>query len=181
MRLVVGLGNPGGEYTYTRHNVGFLVLDSLVNKLLEEVQNPDFKFQKKFNSEILMGKDYLFAKPQTYMNSSGTVVTKLASFYKIPPSRLYVIHDDLDIAFGEYKICLGIGPKVHNGVNSVEQAFGRKDFWRVSVGVDNRELQNRIDGEEYVLQTFTEEEKTVLKSVIERVVDDLVEIFFKDD
>src|SRR3989304_5017921 len=127
MRLLVGLGNPGGEYEQTRHNVGFVVLDVLVKQLLVGLQDTSFKFQKRFSSELMIDKDYIFAKPQTYMNFSGLAVSKLASFYKIPTSKIFVFHDDLDIRLGEYKISKGVGPKVHNGVNSVEEKMGKRD------------------------------------------------------
>src|SRR3989344_6634814 len=121
MKLIIGLGNPGEKYANTRHNVGWLVLDNLKRAISEskflishakrdpalqgnQIQNTDFKIEKKFNAEILRIGDVLLAKPQTFMNESGMAVASLYTFYKIQNTDLYVIHDDLDIALGEYKI-----------------------------------------------------------------------------
>ena len=164
MKLVVGLGNPGKEYQNNRHNVGFMAVDWLANQ-----QFPDYKSQitKKFGDEIIHSGKYLLVKPQMFMNRSGEVVAKLVNFYKIRAEDLWVIHDDLDIALGEYKIQQGIGPKVHNGLISIEEKLGTKDFWRVRVGVDNRPTGSaRTPGEDYVLTDFTEEERKVVDEVI---------------
>src|SRR5690242_20077436 len=103
-KLFVGLGNPGKKYEKTRHNVGWMVLDALVEKISKfqepsskQIQNPKFKFEKKFNAEVLKIEDTFFAKPQTFMNDSGIAVNALSTFYKIHPIDIYVIHDDLDI------------------------------------------------------------------------------------
>lgn len=170
MHLIIGLGNPGEKYKNTRHNVGFMVLDEYNAK-----QGPDdFSFNKKFNSEIIKTEKVILAKPQTFMNDSGSAVSKLISFFKINPTELYVVHDDLDIKLGEYKIQKGVGPKVHNGVNSIEEKLGTKNFWRVRMGVDNRIPESRIPGEEYVLQNFEEQEIQILQSMIEKVVQEIL-------
>ena len=117
-------------------------------------------------------------KPQMFMNRSGEVVTKIANFYKVTIDDLVVIHDDLDIRLGEYKIQKGVGPKVHNGLTSVEERLGTADFWRLRIGVDNR-IQNsefRIQGEDYVLADFLPEEKTIIDGVIEKAVKELESI-----
>jgi PTH1 family peptidyl-tRNA hydrolase len=108
------------------------------------------------------------------MNESGVFVKKLVDQYKLEPSNLYIAHDDLDIPLGAYKIQLGVGPKVHNGVNSVEEELGTKDFWRVRIGVDNRKPDDRTSGEEYVLQDFTAEERKALDGVIQEICKKLV-------
>jgi PTH1 family peptidyl-tRNA hydrolase len=190
MKLVVGLGNPGEKYKNNRHNVGFMTLDRLVEQISNfqvpclrrraisnEFSNSNFQNSKKQQAEVLKMGDLILAKPTTFMNSSGIAVKKLTSFYCLMPSALYVIHDDLDILLGEYKIEFAHGPKLHNGVYSIEQSLKTKDFWRVRVGVDNRDSENRIPGEEYVLQNFSQEEKVVLDQVIERLVGDLVKTF----
>jgi PTH1 family peptidyl-tRNA hydrolase len=103
------------------------------------------------------------------MNDSGSFVKKIVDKYKPDLSDLYIIHDDLDIPLGSYKIQFGVGPKVHNGVNSVEIELGAKDFWRIRVGVDSRNPNDRTSGEEYVLQDFSEEEKKILDGIIEKI------------
>jgi peptidyl-tRNA hydrolase, PTH1 family len=175
MKLIVGLGNPGKKYERTRHNVGFMVIDALKNsKTLKlqnskQTQNQKFKFEKRFNAEILKVGEIILAKPQTFMNDSGDAVSAIVNFYKIDSTDLYIIHDDLDIKLGEYKIQKGKGPKQHNGILSVEEKLGRSDFWRIRVGIENREAENRISGEVYTLQDFTIDESNILSKVLEDI------------
>ena len=176
-KLIVGLGNPGKKYTDTRHNVGFMVVDKLA-----EMINGQWLMNKKFQSLIINHKSsIIFSKPQTFMNSSGIAVKKLMVRFKIKLPDLWIIHDDLDIRLGSYKIQKGVGPKLHNGIESIERELGTKVFWRVRVGVDNREkIQNpksqtqKISGEQYVLQDFTGEEFKILNSTIENIVKDIL-------
>ncbi|MBU1071203.1 aminoacyl-tRNA hydrolase, partial [Patescibacteria group bacterium] len=114
MKLIVGLGNIGEKYKNTRHNVGFMVVDEL----------------EKHKEDL--GK-VMLVKPATFMNESGRAVAKMVRFYKLDLDNLYVVHDDLDLKLGEYKIQKGVGPKVHNGILSVEKELGDKEFWRVRV------------------------------------------------
>lgn len=107
------------------------------------------------------------------MNSSGEAVNKLANYYSLVPSALFVAHDDLDLPLGEYKIQKGVGPKLHNGINSIEQTLGSSDFWRIRIGVDNRDPNNRIPGEDYVLQDFSKEEMESLKIVFKKIGQEL--------
>src|SRR5574344_1295157 len=110
MKLVVGLGNPGKEYVNTRHNVGFMFLDSLYN---------DFKLNKKFNAlECLIG-DTIIIKPLSYMNLSGDVVYKYVNFYKIELDDILIIHDDMDIICGDYKVSYNHGDGGHNGIKDI--------------------------------------------------------------
>ncbi len=106
------------------------------------------------------------------MNESGKFVAEKFNFFKISPDDLYIVHDDLDISLGQYKIQKGTGPKVHNGVNNIEEVLGTKDFWRIRIGVDNREPQNRILGEDYVLQNFNNDELISLNKVFDAIVKD---------
>lgn len=149
MRLLVGLGNPGEKYESTRHNAGFYLVDA-------------FHDQK-------IPKDFVVRKSDMFMNESGIIVKKLVDRYELDINNLYIAHDDLDIPLGAYKIQFGVGPKVHNGVNSVERELRTKDFWRIRIGVDNRKPDDRIQGEEYVLQDFTEEERKILNSIITEI------------
>ncbi len=153
MKLIIGLGNPGEKYKGNRHNVGYMVVDAL-------------------NSGDLPS-GIIAKKTDCFMNDSGESVKKLINFYKINPSDLYIVHDDLDIPLGQYKIQKGVGPKVHNGVNSIEDVLNDNDFWRVRIGVDNRDPENRTQGMDYVLQDFTSEEENVLAGVIKQIVADL--------
>jgi PTH1 family peptidyl-tRNA hydrolase len=149
MRLIVGLGNPGKDYKNTRHNIGHLVVDALNKKPLPS--------------------GFIAKKSNCFMNQSGEFVKKLVEQYHSNPSDLWVIHDDLDIPLGGFKIQKGKGPKLHYGINSIEDKLGTDEFWRVRVGVDNRNPEDRTPGEEYVLQDFTQEELKLLKPVIEQI------------
>lgn len=162
MKVLIGLGNIGNKYANTRHNVGFRVVDELARVL-----GLQFSSSKKLHSGIVKNDDLVLAKPTTMMNDSGKAAKVLASTYRVPAGDLYVIHDDLDLALGEYKIQFGRGPKVHNGIASIESALGTVDFWRVRIGIDNRDPHNRIPGQAYVLGDFTNEENQKLSRVIE--------------
>jgi PTH1 family peptidyl-tRNA hydrolase len=155
MKLLVGLGNPGEKYAKNRHNVGFMFLDAFGGEIV-------WRDEKKFFGTIaemeMNGEKCVLLKPDTFMNDSGKAVAAIANFYKINVSDVFVIHDDLDIGFGAWKIQQGRGPKVHNGITSIEQSVGSADFWRVRIGVDGRDPQNRTEGHAYVLQDFTNEE-----------------------
>lgn len=161
MHVIVGLGNPEEKYFGTRHNMGFV----LVEKLAELLQI-EFKNSKNLSCAVAKTSNILLAKPQTFMNSSGLGVVKLLKYYALKPNILYVSHDDLDLPLGEYKIQLARGPKVHGGINSIENSLATKDFWRVRIGVDNRDPSNRIAGEAYVLQKFSLAEEEIINKVI---------------
>ena len=175
MKLIVGLGNPGEKYSKNRHNVGFVVVEELARQY-PSTPVLQFSSNKKFNCEIVQTKELILAKPQTFMNDSGVVVAALANFYKIVPSDIYIVHDDLDISLGSYKIQHGKGPKVHNGLRSVEEKLGTDKFFNVRVGVENREVRgNRgIPGMVYSLQDFTSEERVVIEKVVNDICKELV-------
>lgn len=180
MILVIGLGNPGKEYEQTRHNVGFRVVDALLqtqNRDNKSHHHLSFKMVKKFAAALAQIDDWLLVKPQTYMNQSGEAVSRLVRFYTVPLTDLWVVHDDLDIRLGDYKIQFGRGPKVHRGVNSIERSLGESAFWRVRIGIDKRDLINRrlAQGEEYVLKPFLTAERGHVQEVIERVIIDIAE------
>lgn len=150
MKLIVGLGNPGTKYKNSRHNIGFMVVEEL---------------------EKLKLTDVVLAKPQGFMNRSGIAVKKLSRIYHLTSNNLFVIHDDLDIELGKFKIGQK-GPKVHNGLKSIYEQIGFNNFWHVRVGIDNRMKTGfKGTGEEYVLQNFRPEEREIIKQVIEQVQD----------
>ena len=123
IKLIVGLGNPGEKYANTRHNVGFMIIDELVRRIVNE----KWVTAKKFDSLIVnYQQSIIFCKPQTFMNTSGSMVKKLSDFYKTKTPDIWVIHDDLDIKLGEYKIQKGVGPKLHYGIESVSKALGTR-------------------------------------------------------
>lgn len=169
MKLIVGLGNPGEKYKNNRHNVGFQVVDRLRSTVYGQTA---WEEEKKLFAVVCRPStvDVILAKPQTFMNDSGKAVKALVKWFKVKPDDLYVVHDDLDIPLGKYKIQKGKGPKDHNGIIAVNRELGTKDYWRVRVGVDNRNPENRVSGEQYTLEDFTEEEREVILEVIKTVV-----------
>lgn len=151
MKLVVGLGNPGEKYAKTRHNVGFRILDEILKTY---AASPSFN--KKFEAIVYsLDEDRLLVKPQTFMNVSGKAVNRLANFYKVKPEGLLVVHDDVDLEFGEVKHVFGRGSAGHKGVQSIIDATGSDQFSRVRVGIGRPNVP--IDIEEWVLQNFTED------------------------
>jgi peptidyl-tRNA hydrolase, PTH1 family len=158
-KIIVGLGNPEEKHKYNRHNVGYMVLDVLNNK----------SWQKSKSGLLLYSwfrPDIELVKPLAYMNDSGVAVKYAVNKHKVKGDNLYIIHDDLDLPLGAWKVQYAKGPKDNGGINSIEQVLGTKDFWRIRVGIDNRNPEKRVLGEEYVLQDFSEEEKTKLNLVI---------------
>ena len=135
--LVVGLGNPGKEYELTRHNMGFLFID----ELLRELRNVSSQSGDKFRCQLWRGEfpgiqgQWLLAKPQTFMNLSGECVQPLAAWHKIPPERILVVHDELDLEPGRMKFKKGGSNAGHNGLKSITQRLGTPDFYRLRLGI----------------------------------------------
>src|ERR1700748_2093019 len=150
--LVVGLGNPGPNYAQTRHNLGFMVADLLAARL-----GSAFKAHKRSGAEIVTGRlgghSVVLAKPRCYMNESGRQVGPLAKFYSVPAADVLVIHDELDIDFGQIRLKFGGGVAGHNGLRSVASALGTNDFQRVRVGMGRP--PGRMEGASFVLSNFT--------------------------
>jgi PTH1 family peptidyl-tRNA hydrolase len=168
MKLIVGLGNPGKEYLKTRHNLGF----EFVDKISGGVR---FVMDSKFESLVFKDKSWLLVKPQTFMNESGRAVRKIMDFYKLGTEDVVLVHDDLDLKLGDYKIQKGVGPKIHHGVSSVEACLPNKNFLRVRLGVDNREKFGYVgSGAEYVLGKFSQEEQEILEDILEEAADELL-------
>jgi len=160
--MFIGLGNPGSRYDSTRHNAGFVILENL-RKVLE---CPQFTSSKKVFADVCKIKNVLFVKPQTFMNESGKAVKAALTYYSDSDTaqetggykNLFVIHDDLDLPLGTYKIQYGIGPKGHNGLLSIYQHLKTQNFWHIRVGVDSRQGDRSIPPQEYVLQRFSPQE-----------------------
>ena len=174
VKLIVGLGNPGKEYENNRHNVGFMVVDKVAQKL----KIKEFIYGKNakalYARTNLKGQEIEFIKPQRFMNNSGSsVIYAYKKHPEITLDNVYVIHDDLDIKLGDYKITKGKGPKEHKGLLSIYAKLRSQNFWHVRMGVDNRGLDTRIPGEKYVLQDFSEEELEVLGKAIDKITSEL--------
>lgn len=180
MFLIVGLGNPGRPYEDHRHNVGFRAVDFL----RESAGLPDYK--EKFSGHWTKGdipvgdgrpsalqESVALLKPQTFMNLSGDSVQPAAAFLKVEPGRIIVVHDELDIPFGDVRLKLGGGHAGHNGLRSIIQRLGSSDFLRVRVGIGRPPPGFRGDVAAFVLQGFDSSEKAELPGVLERSRDAL--------
>lgn len=166
--LIVGLGNPGQKYAHTRHNVGFMVLDSLCMG--------EFKLEKKYNAVICEHDNgVVLMKPQTFMNLSGEAVKSFADYYKVIPENIWVVHDDVDIPFGEIRIKEGGSSAGHKGIDSIIKHLGTQNFLRFRVGVKNNSL-GTIETEDFVLQRFSKEEEGNLPQIIDLCVKKIGEL-----
>jgi peptidyl-tRNA hydrolase, PTH1 family len=165
--LIAGLGNPGPEYAGNRHNAGQMVVD-----LLAERMGARFKAHRTRNEAAdgrLAGVPVTLAKPRTYMNVSGGPVAALAAFYKIPPERIVVVHDELDIPFGAMRLKRGGGDNGHNGLRSVTQALGTNEYNRARFGIGRP--PGRMDAATFVLRDFSAAERKELPLLIDRCAD----------
>ncbi|PUE67524.1 aminoacyl-tRNA hydrolase [Arcobacter lacus] len=162
MYLIVGLGNIGEKYQYTRHNVGFLVVDEMTKNLQTSNVN-----NSNFQSTLLKSGYNLFAKPTTYMNNSGVAVHSIKEYYKIDLENIIVIHDDLDLPFGTVKFKIGGGHGGHNGLKSLDSHIG-KDYIRVRIGIGKP--QNKDDVANFVLSDFSKEELNKLEDIIKHTI-----------
>lgn len=155
MWILVGLGNPGGEYQDNRHNIGFMVIDEIAR----EFNLPSFS--KKFEGELtegrIEGEKVVLVKPMTYMNLSGQCVQKVARFYKVTPNRIVAFHDELDLAAGKMRMKKGGGAAGHNGLKSMDQHLNSQDYWRVRLGIGHPGDRDRVTG--HVLGDFSKEER----------------------
>lgn len=166
--LMAGLGNPGKDYELTRHNVGFLCIDNFVAKTDEMEDWMEKKDLKCLLSSGRIGDTRVIAiKPTTYMNLSGEAVQATAHFYKINPEHVVVIHDELDIDFGQIRLRVGGSSAGHNGVKSVTKHIG-EGYGRVRVGVGPKQPA-KISSEDFVLQKFSAEEQAQLSNLTREV------------
>ncbi|HEV7207854.1 MAG TPA: aminoacyl-tRNA hydrolase [Mycobacteriales bacterium] len=165
--LVVGLGNPGPGYAGTRHNAGFLVADLLAERLRGR-----FKAHKGRADIVegrLAGQPVVLAKPKAYMNESGGPVASISRFFKIPVERLIVVHDELDLDYGQLRLKAGGGDNGHNGLKSLRSALGSGEFFRVRLGIGRP--PGRQDPADFVLKDFTAAERKELPFHVDRAAD----------
>lgn len=165
--LVVGLGNPGPKYAGHRHNAGFLVVDLLAGRV-----GGRFKAHRgrvDLLETRLEGERVALAKPKCYMNESGGPVASIRDFFKVPPERIVVIYDELDLPFGTVRLKLGGGDSGHNGVKSVTKSLGTREYLRVRFGIGRP--PGRQDPVDYVLSDFSAAERKELPYHIDRTAD----------
>lgn len=162
--LIVGLGNPGKEYDVTRHNIGFACLDAFVSSQSEMGQWVDKKDLKCVLSTGQLGDTRVLAvKPTTYMNLSGEAVQAISHFYKIPLEQIVVVHDELDIDFGQIRMRIGGSAAGHNGIKSVTQHMG-EDYGRIRIGIGPKQ-PSQIDSADFVLQKFNRDEQSHMSAL----------------
>ena len=170
MKLIVGLGNPGPKYETTRHNIGFLCIDYLVEEW--KASGPAVKNQAEVWSAKIDGEPALLLKPQTYMNLSGRSVAPFFQFYKCDPSDLIVIHDELDFAPNEVRFKTGGSAGGHNGLKSIDECLGsdQKNYHRVRLGIGHpRNFNLKMDVADYVLGKVPDQEWAELEDVFKKV------------
>ncbi len=166
MFLIVGLGNIGGEYDNTRHNIGFMIVDALLKKF--NISMCQDKFNAKICDISLNGEKIIFAKPTTYMNNSGLAVSKIKNFYKIENKNITVFHDDLDLELCKVKVKIGGGDAGHNGIKSLDSNIG-KDYVRVRFGVGHPQFKNDVVN--FVLGKFSEDDLANINASINKIID----------
>lgn len=184
MKLIVGLGNPGEKYERTRHNMGFMVVEAFL-KAITPVNKTVWEDNKKFKASLAEfewqpQKDHkkaekiILVKPKTFMNNSGMAVSAIVRFYKIAPSDVWIVNDEVDLPLGSMKIRLGGASAGHKGVSSIITSLGTDKFWRfrMGIGVQKHAMQVRKtrNTDQYVLGNFTGRDHAKIKELIKRGV-----------
>lgn len=183
MKLIVGLGNPGDKFQYTRHNIGFMVVEKFVkNRLPLPPSQNAWKGDTKFSAQICKLNDCLVVKPQIYMNYSGAAVLSLVNYFKITPSDIWVIHDDIDLPLGKIRIRRGGASAGHHGIDSIIKNLHSEDFFRFRLGIGRGKLDlkktsdqnlHRRDVEKFVVSIFRDNEAGEAKKLIKKGVEAL--------
>ena len=161
MKLIVGLGNPGNQYNFTRHNSGFLALD-----FYAKIKGLNWQAKPKFDALWLKTDDAVFIKPQTFYNDSGRAVQQFAHFYKIPTSDILVVCDDFSLEFGKIRSREHGTDGGNNGLKSIIEQLDTTDFPRLRIGTANDALRRKIGDTDFVLGRFTEEERAKLPEIL---------------
>lgn len=167
LRLVVGLGNPGAEYSETRHNAGFWFCERLAREL-----NAGFARESRYHGLVAKarvgGADLWLLQPQTFMNRSGQSVQALAHFYRIAPAEMLVVHDELDLPPGQLRLKFGGGLGGHNGLKDISAHLGTQDYWRLRIGIGHPGDKSQV--ESYVLKPPRKEEAGEIDAAIDRAL-----------
>lgn len=167
MKLIVGLGNPGTQYETTRHNIGFLAADQIIDEWNANIHKNQFDAETYETQRIK--EKIMIVKPQTFMNLSGKSVAAIFKFYKCNPEDLIVIYDDVDLAFSATRIKVGGGSAGHNGIRSIDESLGKENlnYYKLRLGVGK---SPRIDVGDYVLQNFKDHELKELGPVFDKTL-----------
>jgi PTH1 family peptidyl-tRNA hydrolase len=175
MKLIIGLGNPDKQYEKTRHNFGQKIVQQYIETFYKMPLITKSNLLAKIYETGQGTNKIIFAISTGYMNNSGLTVQKIAQFYKISPQNIYVIHDDLDLPVGDYRIQFDRGPAGHNGIKSTIENLGTQEFHRIRLGIGKP--QNNIPVEDYVLLPFSKEELTIINGITPEIfekIDDLL-------
>ena len=164
--LIVGLGNPGKEYADTRHNVGFRCVELLARRAGLTWEKPRLKAEQTRGT--IVGREVVLAKPTTYMNLSGVAVAQLVRWYKVPLDQLLIVHDDLDLPFGQLRLRAEGSAGGQNGMGSIVEHLGTRAVQRLKIGISR---PTRGDPKDYVLARFTKEQAAELPDIIDRAAD----------
>ncbi len=176
MNLLVGLGNPGKDYEKTRHNIGFMVIDRLIESY--SLSTPKAKFHGFLSDGLIGGKKVLAIKPNTYMNRSGLCVGEVVKFYKIPLENIIVFHDEIDLVFNKVRVKIGGGHGGHNGLRDIDAKIG-KNYKRVRIGVGHPGDKEKVSG--YVLNRFSKDEQPSIDKLIDNISDNIKLLLKNDD
>ena len=168
MLLLVGLGNPGSDYTNTRHNIGFKIIDAINAHFKLSKQKP--KFKGLLTTGNINNKKIYAIKPLTFMNNSGICIRELIEYFKINAEDVIVFHDDLDVEFGKIKTKFGGSNAGHNGIASIDKFIG-KDYSRVRIGIGKP--KENIEVGDFVLQNFDEDEKIGIEKISKNITDSI--------
>lgn len=174
---MAGLGNPGKKYALTRHNIGFMVIDKLVEKSSLNLDKK--KFDAVFGTGTLGGNKVLLAKPMAFMNNSGQPLLALARYFKVPAGQMIIIHDDIDLAWGRIKIKTDGGHGGHKGIQSIMETFGLNNFTRVRIGIDHPGESDRVVG--HVLGKLTTSETVAAGRIITMAREAVITILEKGE
>lgn len=176
MKMIVGLGNPGLEFQYTRHNIGFMVVDNYLNKR-------NIKMQEKFNGlyakVFLNNESFLIVKPLSYMNLSGQVVKKYADYFKINPKDILIIQDDLDMPIGKIKLKYKGSSGGHNGIKNIISELNTEYFPRFKVGISK---SDKISIRDYVISKFSKQDEEIIGKILDfsdNIIEDFITVDFE--
>ena len=175
MYLVVGLGNPEGEYSNSRHNMGFDTINKIAEKL--DVKISREKYKGLYGETTINNEKVILLKPQTYMNLSGDSIIQFKNFYKIPDENIIIIYDDMDIEKGNIKIRKQGGPGSHNGMKSVIDVLNTDVFPRIRIGIGRPMFKEMTIA--YVLEKISKEEREILDKAIDKAADATIDIIEK--
>lgn len=180
MKLIVGLGNPGEKYARSRHNAGFTFLDYLKEELGFEEFHKEEKFEAALSTGSFEAEKVVLAKPLTFMNESGRTVASLLQFYKLTPADVLIVHDELDVELGKFKVASDSRSAGHNGVQNIIDVLGTQTFARLRIGISRpmpAENGTCLSAHDYVLQNFSEEERKLIQSIFPELKDRVLAFF----